>query len=55
MILFLSLDIGTTSVKTALIDEAGKLQAISLKEYTLHTPAEKSSGLDMKQRNWYLF
>ncbi len=37
---FLSLDIGTTSVKVALVNSEGDIVAISTREYTLHTPAE---------------
>ena len=46
MKLFISVDLGTTSVKTAVIDKTGKLRSISLKEYTLHTPAENIVELD---------
>ena len=37
---FLSLDIGTTSVKAALVGADGEIPAIAVREYTLHTPAE---------------
>ncbi len=37
---FISLDIGTTSVKVALVGSDGEVGAISTREYTLHTPAE---------------
>ncbi len=37
---FLSLDVGTTSVKVALVAGDGEITAVSTTEYTLHTPAE---------------
>ncbi len=46
MIFFLTIDVGTTSVKTALFDETGKLHAIALKEYRLHTPEENIVELE---------
>ena len=34
----IGIDVGTTGVKTILVNEAGELLAASLKEYPLHTP-----------------
>ena len=39
-ICFLSLDVGTTSVKTALFNSTGDLLALSVEEYSLNTPSE---------------
>ncbi len=43
---FLSLDIGTTSVKAALVGADGEIPAIAVREYTLHTPAENIVELE---------
>jgi len=37
---FITLDIGTTSVKVALIDKDGSILSTSMREYVLETPAE---------------
>jgi len=44
--LFLTLDMGTTSVKTGLWSGEGAAKAESLLEYTLHTPSENIIELD---------
>ena len=43
---FITLDIGTTSIKTALFDQHGNMLTSANKEYTLHTPAEDIVELD---------
>jgi xylulokinase len=43
---FLGLDAGTTSLKAALFDEAGRMLAISRQEYTLETPRATWVELD---------
>ncbi len=43
---FISLDLGTTSVKTALFDAEGNMTATFTEEYRLHTPAEDIVELD---------
>jgi sugar (pentulose or hexulose) kinase len=43
---FISLDIGTTSVKVALISQRGDVTSISTREYSLLTPSEKIVELD---------
>ncbi len=37
---YLVIDLGTTSIKTSLVDEQGALQAFALREYSLETPSE---------------
>ena len=37
---YISLDIGTTSVKVILFDNFGKMASISTHEYSLYTPSE---------------
>ena len=44
--LFLSLDVGTTSLKAALFDARGQLLALERQEYTLLTPAANRVELD---------
>jgi sugar (pentulose or hexulose) kinase len=43
---FLTLDVGTTSVKIALFDLKGRMISVSTKEYVLHTPAQNIVELD---------
>ncbi|KKK75915.1 hypothetical protein LCGC14_2868920, partial [marine sediment metagenome] len=43
---FLSLDVGTTSVKVALFARSGAMLATALEEYQLETPAEDIVELD---------
>jgi xylulokinase len=43
---FISLDIGTTSVKVALVGSTGDIVALSTREYGLFTPAENIVELD---------
>ena len=42
----IGIDVGTTGVKTILVNEAGELLAASLKEYPLHTPHPKWAEQD---------
>src|SRR3989339_689092 len=43
---FLCIDVGTTSVKTSIVDEAGSLSAVSTCEYSLETPSEGIVEID---------
>jgi xylulokinase len=52
--LILSVDLGTTAIKTSLVDAAGHVLAIASREYELDTPAPDAVELDA-ETYWHAF